>query len=198
MKRVQGSGLLVECVNPRLQKYVIRWDVQPYYRTDEKSGEEKQEGYDYYEKWIAYKPSIEEVKGIVLDGMNADIDKKILEGFVWKGMAVWLSSENQFNYKAAYDLAMMSQGQNLPSTFKFGTTENPVYHTFETLEDISDFYLSAMTYINQCLAEGWAAKDAVDWSVYEELLNPKTEDTQTENAQEENVQGEENVTTMPV
>ena len=85
-------------------------------------------------------------------------------------MEVWLSSENQFNYKAAYDLAVMSQGNSLPSTFKFGTTENPVYYTFSTLDDISDFYLSAMAYINRCLTEGWKQKDSIDWSVYEEAL----------------------------
>jgi len=86
-------------------------------------------------------------------------------------MPVWLSTENQFNYKAAYDLAVMSQGQSLPVTFKFGATESPVYYTFETLDDISDFYISAMAYINTTLAEGWKLKDGIDWSVYEEALN---------------------------
>ena len=99
------------------------------------------------------------------------MDEKILSGFVWKDMPVWLSTENQFNYKAAYDLAVMSQGQSLPVMFKFGTTENPVYYHFSTLEDISDFYVSAMAYINTTLTEGWQKKDAIDWSVYEEALN---------------------------
>ena len=110
------------------------------------------------------------MKGIVLDAMNKEVDQKILSGFVWKEMSVWLSTENQFNYKAAYDLAVMSQGKSLPVTFKFGSTDNPVYYTFETLDDISDFYISAMTYINTCLAEGWKLKDSIDWSVYEEAL----------------------------
>lgn len=81
-------------------------------------------------------------------------------------MSVWLSSENQFNYKAAYDLAVQTGGQNLPIVFKFGATDEPVYHTFSTVEELSDFYLKAMTYINTVLAEGWAEKDAIDWEKY--------------------------------
>lgn len=170
MKRVQGNGLFVECVNRRLQKYVVRWDVKPYYRKDERTGEERQEGYDYYEAWLNHKPTLAEVKEVVTAGYNALIDEKIVSGFEWNGMKVWLSSENQFNYKAAYDLAVQTNGGNLPIKFKFGTTEEPVYHTFISLDELSEFYLQAMGYINITLSEGWDAKDGIDWSVYEELL----------------------------
>lgn len=170
MKRVQGNGIPAECVNPKFQKWIVRWDIQPFFRKDEETGLEEQQGYDYCEQWVTHKPSLEEVKEIVLTGYNAIVDEKILSGFVWKDMPVWLSTENQFNYKAAYDLAVMSQGQSLPVTFKFGATESPVYYTFETLDDISDFYISAMAYINNTLAEGWKLKDGIDWSVYEEML----------------------------
>jgi hypothetical protein len=40
-------------------------------------------------------------------------------------MPVWLSTENQFNYKAAFDLATQTGGKSLPVTFKFGSTNNP-------------------------------------------------------------------------
>lgn len=170
MKRIQGNGLLIECVNPRLQKYIVRWDVKPYIRKDEITGEEVQSGYDYYEKWLNHKPTMDEVKEIVLGGMNAIIDQRILEGFEWNGMAVWLSGENQFNYKAAFDLALQTSGDNLPVTFKFGTTQEPVYHTFSEVEELMDFYTKAMGYINGVLADGWKEKDSMDWSKYEELL----------------------------
>lgn len=171
MKRVQGNGLLVECINQRLQIYIIRWDVKPHYRTDEETGDEVQQGYDYYEKWFINKPTIQEVKDAVLAGMNAEIDKKILEGFIWNGIPVWLSTENQFNYKAAYDLAVQTKGASLPITFKFGTTEEPIYHKFNDLESFTDFYTKAMGYINSQLAQGWIEKDSVDWKPYEEILN---------------------------
>lgn len=107
------------------------------------------------------------IKEYILDQYNKEIDKKILNGFKWNGYDVWLSSENQFNYKAAYDLAIQMQGATLPVTFKFGTTENPQYHTFETLDEFTDFYTKAIKFINDTLAEGWQKKDSIDWSIYE-------------------------------
>lgn len=171
MKRIQGYGLLIECIYPRLQEYIVRWDVKPFYRKDEETGEEIQQGYDYFEKWLNHKPTIEEVKEIVLNGMNEIIDQRILEGFEWAGMKVWLSTENQFNYKAAYDLAVQTQGASLPVTFKFGTTEKPVYYEFKDLESFADFYTQAMSYINLQLVNGWKEKDNVDWTPYEDILN---------------------------
>ena len=167
MKKEFGiKGLpLIECINPNLRKYRIRFDVQPNFK---ETGNEK--CVSFMEEEILYKPTLNQVKDIVLKGYNQTIDDKILSGFVWKDMQVWLSTENQFNYKAAYDLAVMSQGKSLPTVFKFGTTDNPVYYSFGTLEDISDFYISAMSYINTCLAEGWKKKDSIDWNVYEQAL----------------------------
>ena len=75
---------------------------------------------------------------------------------------LWLSSENQFNYKAAYDLAVQTGGATLPVTFKFGTDEESRYRTFENLEELTDFYTKAMRHIQDTLAEGWRKKDAFD------------------------------------
>lgn len=151
-----------------------RWEIHfgftPYYEEDEDGNKVETQLGTWTEALVPFKPSLEQLKKLVLDAINKDVDEKILSGFVWKDMPVWLSTENQFNYKAAYDLAVMSQGQSLPVTFKFGTTESPVYYTFETLDDISDFYISAMAYINTTLAEGWKLKDSIDWSVYEKIL----------------------------
>ena len=111
-----------------------------------------------------------EVRSRLAKYYDSITDWNILSGFEWKGMKVWLSMENQFNYKAAYDLAVQTNGASLPVTFKFGDS-TPVYHTFETLEEISDFYTSAISYVNNVLADGWAKKDSLDWSEYEQLLN---------------------------
>lgn len=167
MKRVQGNkGIaLIECINPMLRKYRVRWDIQPHINEE---GEERD--VSFFEAEILHTPSIGEVKKVVLDGYNVIIDEKILSGFVWRGMNVWLSSENQFNYKAAYDLAVMAEGKTLPAIFKFGTAYEPIYYEFTTLDELSDFYLRAMKYINDCLNEGWKMKDGIDWSEYEEAL----------------------------
>lgn len=80
---------------------------------------------------------------------------------------MWLSTENQLNYKAAYDLAVQTEGKTLPVTFKFGTEDEPSYHTFDTLEELADFYLKATEYVQNTLAEGWKKKDAFDLSLYQ-------------------------------
>ena len=151
---------LIECINHKIGKYRIRWDFQPY-----------EEGVSFMEEDILHKPTLQEVKNIVLGGINQQTDEAILGGFKWKDMQVWLSSENQFNYKAAYDLAFQTNGATLPTVFKFGTTEEPIYYKFDNLEELTDFYTKALTYINEQLAIGWYKKDNVNWNDYEETLN---------------------------
>ena len=151
-------------------RWKLHFGFVPFYEVDEEGNKTETNVGTWYETWLSGKPTLEQIKNIVLNAINKEVDNKILSGFVWKDMSIWLSTENQFNYKAAYDLAVMSQGKTLPVMFKFGTTDNPVYYTFETLEDISDFYISAMDYINTVLSEGWKQKDSIDWSVYEKAL----------------------------
>lgn len=152
------------------RRWKLHFGFEQYYETNEEGKEIETDVGTWTETWLSGKPTITQVKNIILTALNKDIDQKILSGMVWKDMPIWLSSENQFNYKAAYDLAVMSQGKSLPVTFKFGTTDAPIYYTFETLEDLSDFYISAMAYINKTLEDGWKKKDSIDWGVYEEAL----------------------------
>ena len=133
---------------------------------DEELGYNWRKNYDH-------KPTKEELK-TDLDGLvNSLTDEKILTAFVWNGNHVWLSTENQFNFKAAYDLAVQSNGAGLPVTFKLGEDErgNPVYHTFEELSEFTDFYTRAIAYVSDCLKDGWKEKDSIDYealSQYEE------------------------------
>lgn len=68
---------------------------------------------------------------------------------------------------------MQKDGATLPVTFKMGEDAegNPVYHTFETMEDADDFYLKAVAFINQTLAEGWTRKDSIDWEPYAQAID---------------------------
>lgn len=112
------------------------------------------------------KPTMDEIKDIIVKQINANTDEKILSGLIWKDMPIWLSAENQFNYKAAYDLAVQTGGASLPVTFKFGTDASPIYYTFETLEDFNDFYTTSLTFIQTTLAECWREKDSVNWDAF--------------------------------
>lgn len=131
-----------------------------------KDNPDDESGYNWRQKF-KQKPSLADIRAIIKETINNETDHKIIEGFVWKGMPVWLSTENQFNYKAAYDLAVQTNGATLPVRFKFGTDAVPVYYNFESLEDFADFYTQAMVHINTVLNEGWAEKDLADSMTFE-------------------------------
>lgn len=152
MKRAQGTAdvKLMECISPAKNKWRIRWDVV-------KAAEEGQA--TYMEEDFDHKPSSVEIKDTVIGWYNEQIDTNILSGFSYEDNVVWLSSENQFNYKAAYDLAVQTGGANLPVMFKFGSEDSPVYRSFQTLEELSDFYTKAMNHIQTTLEYGWKSKD---------------------------------------
>lgn len=159
MKRIEGtSGVkLIECVNPVRNKWRIRWDVQ-----------EKDDGSaTYMEEEFIGQPSPELMKSVVIGWYNEQIEEAILSGFKYEDKPVWLSTENQFNYKAAYDLAIQNGGTTLPVTFKFGTDEEPSYRTFTTLEELTDFYVKAMKHVQNTLADGWKKKDAFNLEKYQ-------------------------------
>lgn len=149
----------------------VAFDYEIFYDEDEAGNKVPSNVGTWTEAIIKPKPSLEQIKTFILNAINKRTDEKILSGFVWNDNQVWLSSENQFNYKAAFDLAMQTNGANLPTVFKFGSSEEPIYYKFDTLEELSDFYMKAMTYINEQLAIGWVKKDSIDWSVYEDALN---------------------------
>ena len=112
-----------------------------------------------------HKPILDEIKADVEKLINNVVDDRILTGFVWNNKQVYLSSENQFNYKAAYDLAVQTNGATLPIKFKLGENDGTtVYHTFNTLNSFTDFYTKAISFINATLNEGWTEKDEVDYS----------------------------------
>lgn len=127
-------------------------------------GIEGEEGYGYCHSFT-HVPTKEEVLGILLNHINTLTDEKILSGFVWNDIPVWLSTENQFNFKAAYDLAVQTNGTNLPIKFKLGEINNiPQYYVFDNVEMLADFYNKAIMFIMQALEDGWEEKDsATQW-----------------------------------
>ena len=159
MTRIEGTAdvRLMECVNPVRGKWRIRWDVQP---GDGGTA-------TYMEAEFAHKPTADEIRQTIIGWYNRQTGEAILSGFEYDGCIVWLSSENQFNYKAAYDLAVQTDGATLPVTFKLGTDEQPIYKVFDNLPELTAFYTQAMQHIQRMLAEGWIKKDALDLSLYE-------------------------------
>lgn len=143
---------------------------------------------DFYKK--QGKPDLEAVKKAVIADINAHTDEKILNGFPWailhgdnagETVNVWLSEENQRNFSEAQRVAAMTEGANLPLQVKVseGADGVPVYDSFETIEEITNFYLAGVQFIDVCLKAGWAEKDSIDWAPYEQALNPQPAETTT-------------------
>ena len=137
--------------------------------------------YEWYEVYLYKKQtaqvSFEMVKETVIKDIDAKTDAKILNGYPFTpdgaedSIIVWLSKESQTNFSEAQRL------QIIPVKFKLNETEDkqPIYHTFETVEELDRFYLGGVQYINKCLNEGWAEKDGIDWEPYEQLFPSQTQ-----------------------
>lgn len=146
---------------------VIMWDLKPITNTNAK-GEIVETPLAVWQEYeFDHIAPLSEIKSIITHYYNEKIDAKIVSGLVWKGMSIWLSSENQFNYKVAYDLAVQTNGASLPMIFKFGSNEDSVYYEFKTIEDLTDFYMSSINHIQSTLQEGWNIKDSINWQLYE-------------------------------
>lgn len=132
-----------------------------------KDNAEDESGYNW-RKDYDHIPDVAEIKADIDALINSHTDAKILTGFSWNGKPVYLSTENQFNFKAAYDLAYQTDGANLPAKFKLGEDAegNPVYHTFTKTEVLADFVMRAFAFINNALKEGWTEKDSIDYSLF--------------------------------
>lgn len=143
----------------------------------------------WYEVYSISKNNLnfQNVKNAIIADINAQTDEKILNGYEWtilhgndagKTVKVWLSAENQNNFKAFHDAVKEYPGIDaFPVTYKLAEDENgnPIYETFENMGTLSQFYLGIVSYIKQTISEGWARKDSIDWTAYEEALNPVSE-----------------------
>lgn len=169
----------IESLNCGDKLYRVEWDYQPIMSPvldDEgeviEGVEEEDKNFASWEQEVfTRKPELEEIKEMIINYYDGKTKNKILTGFAWEGkngeiVTPYLSNENQFNYKAGYDLAYQTSGASLPFRLKYGNVTEPQYYDFTTIQEFSDFYSKCIEHINSCLQEGWNAKDAIDWDKY--------------------------------
>jgi hypothetical protein len=154
---INWGGKRLVCSNPSTGEYIIIWDVKEI-------GENE---YSFMKENFKSKPSLIDIKKVIIDYYNAECDKEILSGLQFENNLVWLTSENQFNYKASWDFALNKDGINLPVVFKLGTDDEPVYRSFNTIEDLDTFMITVMNHIQTTLQKYWTIKDNIDWTKYE-------------------------------
>ena len=153
--------------------------------------------YEWYEIYIykAQKSSIslQDVKDAIIKDIDSRTDEKILCGYPWtvlhgddagKAVKVWLSKENQTNYKAKYDLHFQKpEALTFPTTYKIAEDDdkNAIFEEFATFEELEQFYLGGIAYIEATVQAGWVEKKAIDWAPYEALFpQPEQPSEQTE------------------
>ena len=153
--RISGGNRLtkhLECVDSARNIWKLRWDFS--------------EG-SFEEVTLSYKPSLDEIKNIIYNHIDKETQDTIVNKFIWNNTKIYLDQHNQLNYKVAYDLAVQSAGVSLPVKFKFGSVDNPIYHKFTTLSELTDFYTSMVKHIQNTLQVGWEKKDNINWADYE-------------------------------
>jgi hypothetical protein len=111
--------------------------------------------------------SLDNIKNDIITDIDENTKNDIIHNFKWNGNPVWLSIENQNNFAAAEHIAATT-GDNLPHKEKIGEDDNgePIYYTFETTQELTDFVNAFQTYINNCRQRGWNLKDSINWDDY--------------------------------
>lgn len=115
-----------------------------------------------------HRPSIDEIRTDIEELINKDVQDRILTGFTYDGSTVWLSMENQSNYMAAV-LDTSNRDGDISVTIRTGSADAPAYKTFSSRAELMAFYTQVVAHIQSCLREGWAMKDSIDYSVFEEV-----------------------------
>lgn len=106
-------------------------------------------------------PTVAEIRADVESLINERVAKTIRECMTYEGDPVWLSEENQLNFRSA---------PTTPVRFKLGEDSNghPVYRTFTSKTELNNFNKAVADYIAACLNDGWNEKGSIDYSVFEE------------------------------
>ncbi len=127
-------------------------------------------------------PSFSEVKDAIIRDVNARTTARIISGFTYTvkhgaqagtEVNVWLSSANQQDFHAMHQ---NSADIEFPVRYKVGEIDGtPVYEEFADVEEMHAICVSTTNHVLSCQQAGWAEKDAIDWTPYEEALDPEVE-----------------------
>lgn len=121
-------------------------------------------GWDYRHEFD-HRPTLDEIREVIFEQITENTRQRILAGFSWQGHLVWLSQENQLNYMRDYNLVRNGERAMWP-TYKFGTDDEPVLYTFDSVDEFFEFTQAWSRHIDESINANRVAKAAVDWTVY--------------------------------
>ena len=113
----------------------------------------------------------------ILSEVDNKTNEFIMYGFIYNGLKVRLTIEDQINFEGEFNLIkdFMSTGTPesvfFPLSYKVWTNEDgsPVFMVLVNLDELRDFLFKGKTYIRDCLAAGWVIKNAVINMTLDEL-----------------------------
>jgi hypothetical protein len=101
MEKIYGTKQRQDClVRTGRSKWILFFG---FWKDDEKS----ESGWEYRHTFNR-KPTLSEVKEIVVSAINKTTEEKIINGFVWNKKPIYLSPENQLNFSA------IERSENIP------------------------------------------------------------------------------------
>lgn len=152
-KRVEGGVNIpsFQKVNLRKGYYAVRWDFQT---------NEDENTVNYMETVFDHLPTEDEIRSVINKYYNEITDQKILSGFKYKDIPVWLSLENQNNYLMAAVAGLSSY------MVKGGSDSASINITLNTHEEILDFVAAMQQYISKCIGEGRTKKLSINFEDY--------------------------------
>lgn len=137
--------------------------------------------------------TLQTVKNAIIADIDARTVERITSGYEWtvlhgddtgKTVKVWLSKENQTNFKAKYDRAIAKPySVTWPMTYKISEndeTKAAVYEHFSDIDELEQFVLGGQDYIEAQYSAGWIEKDNIDWTPYEALFPATEQETPAE------------------
>lgn len=137
-----------------------RWTI--YYGFG-KDDENDDYGWDYRHVF-EHRPTMDEIRSVILAQIDADTHDTILQGMVWNGQLVWLSDENQRNYTL---WALSAERSGVMPTVKLGSDEEPFLHTFVDIDEVHSFISAVAAHIDNAINANRQAKAEIYWQVYE-------------------------------
>ena len=91
MKRAEGSKDVapIVCLNPRRGTWRVRLAIT-----------ETEDGAEWMEEDFDHRPTADEIKALFVGLVNERVQQSILTGFTYGDKPVWLSEENQLNFRS--------------------------------------------------------------------------------------------------
>lgn len=133
-------------------------------------GEEDGRGFNY-RHLFDHEPTESEVRDVIEEHINSDVQERIVTGYRWNGKQVWLSNENQQNYTSDYLAGELPIKVRVyepdvePEDDTSGTVA--MVAVIETPEELTQFYHGMVSHVRMCVEDGWKEKDAFSYDLLE-------------------------------